>query len=97
MMTSDARLTLKPLVSKLMQYAVVLRHADAALYDRDYKILQDALYNTLTPRVSDQQLMHFYGVTTMESLVDAMDAHITKLQAKVPQPHQSITSTPRQG
>lgn len=174
MMTSDAKLPLKPLVSKLMQHAVVLRHADASLYDREYKILQDALYEALSPgrtnevfdeirtelqansrlltylemklgaqsqvlpkelpdefvqrvgkngiwsaqeirnlysdireewilapptsmRPADQQLMHFYGVTTMEALVDAMDSHITRLQNRLPQPHPAIVSTPRQG
>ena len=42
-------------------------------------------------------LMRFYGVKSIEALVEAQADHIVRLQAKLPKPRDAFPRTPREG
>ena len=42
-------------------------------------------------------LMRFYGVKSIESLVEAQANHIVRLQAKLPKSRDAFPRTPREG
>ena len=60
-------------------------------------------YNEIQPqaqepaRESDQQLMRFYGVGSLHTLIDAQEKHIAKLQAKLPRDNQPAFTKVREG
>ena len=48
-------------------------------------------------RESDRQLMRFYGVESLQALIDAQERHIAKLQAKIPPLRDEMPRNPRIG
>jgi hypothetical protein len=60
----------------------------------------DAIYNEVLVKylgIEGDQLLKFYGVTTPAELIKAMEAHIAKLQAKVPTIPDQFPGSPRHG
>jgi hypothetical protein len=52
---------------------------------------------TAAPETPDAQLCKFYGVSTFQELVAAMEHHIAKLQAKLPQAPSLAPNRVREG
>lgn len=74
-------------------FCMMLHHRGA-----DSTPTAEALWNFVWEEGSlDPALAKFYGVETPKELIQAMEKHIQKLQAKLPKLEESINTTPRQG